>query len=149
MKKMIMSMVLTVALFIGGCATLDKAMIPEEGQVKSDTVRVVEAVAVGLASTGNPYAVPALAGSTIFAVIAGAYTNMRKKQKLADANDKAEQAKIVTESIVMAIEEVTKVPVGSGGTIGTVVKEKIEKNLRDNDAYLIGKAIIEALKEGA
>jgi hypothetical protein len=153
MKKMIMSMVLAVALFIGGCATLDTVMVPEEGKVKSDAVVMVEAVAIGLATTGNPYAVPALAGSTIFAVIAGAYTNMRKKQKLADADDKAAQAKIVTESIIMAIEEVTEVPVGGtskqGTTIGDMVKEKVEKNLRDNDAYLIGKAIIEAMKEGA
>lgn len=151
MKKMIMSILFTAALFISGCAVLDQAMVPKEGRVKSDAVVMVEAVATGLAVTPNPYAIPALAGSTIFAVIAGAYTNMRKKQALADANDKAAQAKIVTASIVHAIEEVTNVPLGSkgGATIGSKVKEKIEKNLRDNDAYLIGKAIIEAMKEGA
>jgi hypothetical protein len=154
MKKKLMtlwvSVIMSIALMVGGCAVLDKTMVPEEGKVKSDAVVMVEAVAIGLATTGNPYAVPALAGSTLFAVIAGAYTNMRKKQKLADADDKAAQAKIVTESIIRAIEEVTEVPIGgTGATIGSMVKEKVEKNLRDNDAYLIGKAIIEAMKEGA
>jgi primosomal protein N' len=123
-------------------------MIPEEGQIKSDTVVMVEAVAKGMAATGNPYAVPALAGSTLFAIIAGAYTNMRKKQKLADADDKALQAAIVTESVVKAIEEAAKVKVGKkGDTVGSLLKAKVEKNLRDNDAYLMGKAIIEAMKE--
>jgi hypothetical protein len=143
-----MVIITLVCLFIGGCAVLDKAMVPEEGKLKSDAVVMVEAVAKGLVATGNPYAVPALAGSTIFAIIAGAYTNMRKKQKLADANDKAKQAAIVTESVIMAIEEVTEVPIGgTGSTVGSLVKEKVEKNLRENDAYLIGKAIIEAMKE--
>ena len=153
MKKMIMSMVLAVALFIGGCAVLDNAMVPEEGKIKSDTVVMVEAVAKGLVATGNPYAVPALAGSTIFAIIAGAYTNMRKKQALAELGDDKEQIKIVTDSVIKAIEEVSGVAVGGasldGTTVGDLVKEKVEKNLRDNDVYLIGKAIIEALKEGA
>jgi hypothetical protein len=73
---------------------------------------------------------------------------MRKKQKLAEAGDKAAQAKVVTESIILAIEEVTEVPISNtGATIGDLVKEKVEKNLRDNDAFLIGKAIIEAMKE--
>ena len=149
MKKTLMSFVMVIAMFIGGCAVLDQAMLPEEGKVKSDTVVLVEAVAKGLVATGNPYAVPALAGSTIFAIIAGAYTNMRKKQKLSDANDKAAQAKIVTNSVVKAIEEVAGVAIlGGEKNLGDLVKEKVEKNLRDNDVYLIGKAIIEALKEG-
>jgi uncharacterized lipoprotein NlpE involved in copper resistance len=148
MKKMIMNMVLAVALFIGGCAVLDQALVPEEGKIKSDTVRVVDAVAVGLATTGNPYAVPVLAGSTLLSVVAGAYTNMRKKQALADADDKAAQAKIVTESIVMAIEDVSGTDIGQG-TIGDIIKGKVEEKLRDNDSYIIGKAIIDALKEGA
>jgi len=149
MKKFIMGYIVAVALFFGGCAVLDQTMVPEEGKVKSDAVVMVEAVANGLVATGNPYAVPALAGSTIFAIIAGAYTNMRKKQALADADDKAVQAKIVTASVIQAIEEVADVQTNaSGGTIGILVKEKVEKNLRDNDAYLIGKAIIEAMKEG-
>jgi hypothetical protein len=148
MNKMIMSMVLAVALFIGGCAVMDAALVPEEGRVKTDTQAVLEGVANGLVVTGNPYAVPVLAASTLLSVIAGAYTNMRKKQKLAEAGDKAAQAKVVTESIILAIEEVTEVPISnSGATIGDLVKEKVEKNLRDNDAFLIGKAIIEAMKE--
>lgn len=127
---------------------MDAAFIPEAGETKSDTVKVVDAVAGGLAATGNPYAVPALAGSTLLSIIAGAYTNMRKKQKLAEAGDKAEQTKVVTESIVKAIEDAQGVVINENGdTVGSVVKEKVEKNLRDNDAYLIGKAIIEAMKE--
>jgi hypothetical protein len=145
---MLMSLIVSASLFLGGCAVLDQAMIPEEGQIKSDTVVMVEAVAKGMAATGNPYAVPALAGSTLFAIIAGAYTNMRKKQKLADADDKALQAAIVTESVVKAIEEAAKVKVGKkGDTVGSLLKAKVEKNLRDNDAYLMGKAIIDAMKE--
>ncbi len=150
MKKFLMSLVLLVGLTVGGCAILDQAFIPEEGQIKSKTVAVVDAVTTGLITTGNPYAVPALAVSTILSIVAGAYTNMRKKQALADADDKAAQAKIVTESVVMAIEEVSGVAIlGGEKNLGDLVKEKVEKNLRDNDAYLIGKAIIEALKESA
>lgn len=148
MRNILISLVMTISMFLGGCTVLDQAMLPDEDKLKSDAVVMVEAVAKGLAATGNPYAVPALAGSTIFAILAGAYTNMRKKQKLADANDKAKQAAIVTESVVKAIEESAKVKIGKNGdTVGSLLKEKVEKNLRDNDAYLIGKAIIEAMKE--
>ena len=148
MKKMIMASAVSAVLFISGCATLDSVLIPEEGEIKSDTVKMVDAVAGGLAATGNPYAVPALAGSTLISIIAGAYTNMRKKQKLADADDKAAQTKIVTESIIQAIEEAAEIQIaGSEDTLGDVVKNKVEKKLRDNDAFLIGKAIIEAFKE--
>lgn len=139
--------VLAIAISIGGCAMLDDTLVPEEGQLQSDTVIMVEAIAKGLVATGNPYAVPALAGSTIFAILAGAYTNMRKKQKLADANDKAKQAAIVTGSIVDAIEQVSNVKLDKDGdTIGNVVKAEIGEKLKDNDVFLVGKAIIAAIK---
>jgi hypothetical protein len=147
MKKMIMSMVLAVALFIGGCAVLDQAMIPEEGQIKSKTVAVVDAVTTGLVTTGNPYAVPALAISTILSIVAGAYTTMRKKQEANKERTKAENYKIVAEAVVTAVEKASGYEVPNVGTVSNIIKDKVEKELRDNDAYLLGRAIIEALKE--
>jgi hypothetical protein len=145
---MLISFIMVIALFLGGCTMLDQALLPEEGKMRSDTVVMVDALAKGLAATGNPYAVPALAGSTLFAIIAGAYTNMRKKQKLDNAAESAKQSATVTESVIKAIEDASDIKIGKKGqTIGSVVKEKVSKNLRDKDAYLMGKAIIEAMKE--
>lgn len=127
---------------------MDSVFIPREGEVKSDTIKVVDGTVTGLVATGNPIAVPALALSSILSIFAGVYTNMRKKQKLAGADDKFEQSKIVTEAIVLAIEETSRVKLGDGeDTIGNVVKAAVEERLRDKEAYIIGKAIIAALKE--
>lgn len=155
MKKFLMGLIVTVSLFIGGCATLDSILIPEEGMEKPKAVVVAEGVTGVLAATGNPYAVPALAGSTIISIIAGAYTTMRKKQEVQaemrrtkGAWDKVREYKTVAEAVVGAVEEAKNVRIDDKGkTIGDYVKTKVEKNLRNKDAYLIGKAIIEAMKE--
>lgn len=139
--------VLAIAISVGGCAILDDMLIPEEGQTQSDTVKLVNGVAGVMVTTGTPLAVPALAVSTILTAIAGVYTNMRKKQKLSEADSKAEQAAIVTASIIEAIEQVSNVKIDDKeDTIGNVVKAEVEEKLKDNDIYLIGKAIIAALK---
>lgn len=148
MRNYFLGWVLGVALMFGGCAVLDSVLIPEEGRIKSDTLVVADGVTTGLVVTGNPIAVPALAISGILSVIAGVYTNMRKKQKLVAADDKYNQALIVTEAIVKAIEATASLKIAdSKDTIGDIVKAKVEEKLDDKDAYIIGKAIITALKE--
>ncbi len=148
MKKFYLSWVLGIVLMFAGCAIMDSIFIPEQGEIKSDTVKVVDGVTTGLVATGNPIAVPTLAISGVLSVIAGVYTNMRKKQKLVAADDKYEQTRIVTESIVKAIELASEIKIAGGGeTLGDVIKGNVEALLKDKDAYVIGKTIITALKE--
>jgi hypothetical protein len=152
MRNYFLGIILGVALMFSGCAVMDSILIPEEGRVKSDTVVVVDGVTTGLVATGNPIAVPALALSGILSVVAGIYTNLRKKQKLVAADDKYENTLLITEAIVKAIEETGVIKVGGvtlrgePATIGGIIKDKVESKLKDKDAYVIGKAIITALK---
>jgi hypothetical protein len=146
MKNTILTFVACIVLFVGGCAVLDSVFIPKDGEIKSDTIKVVDGTVGGLAATGNPIAIPALAISSLLSVLAGVYTNLRKKQKLVEADDKYEQTRLITEAIVQAIEESAGVKVGDDDTLGNVVKAAVEEKLKDKDAYLVGKAIISALK---
>jgi hypothetical protein len=149
MNKYLLTLVCSIAMLISGCAVLDSILIPKDGAVKSDTVMIVDGTVGGLAATGNPLAVPALALSTILSIFAGVYTNMRKKQELVVADDKYNQVRIITEAIIQAVEETAKVKLydDTGDTVGSVVKAAVEERLRDKEAYVIGKAIISALKE--
>ena len=150
MKNYVLTLVCSLALIISGCAVLDSILIPDDGEIKSDTIKIVDGTVGGLAATGNPLAVPALALSSILSIVAGVYTNMRKKQKLIVADDKYNQVRVVAEAIIKAIEESANVRLdGNDGdlTVGDYVKTKVEKELRNKEAYVIGKAIISALKE--
>lgn len=146
--------VLAIAISVGGCAVLDDMLIAPEGQAQSDTVKLVNGVAGVMVATGTPLAVPALAISTILTAIAGVYTNMRKKQKLSEADSslteadrKYQDVRTVVETIIEAIEATQDVKLSkSGTTLGELIKGKVKEDLISKDALTVGRAIIDAIK---
>jgi len=148
MKKIVVTVLLVNILFIASCATLDSMFLPKEDGSPSDTMNTVNDVNNAAVAVGGPYAIPVLAVTNLISIIAGVYTNARKKQLITKKDDVAEQTTIVVEAIVKAIEDSDTVVIDDNGTtVKDVIKEKVTDKLQKQGAYKIGKAIIDAIKD--
>ncbi len=127
MKKWIIISIL--CLTVCGCATLHTQSTDPNSWLNG-LLPVTKAVSDGAAGAGVPWA--ALSSLGLSALMAGlAAYNRNQKNKITG----------VTKAVVAAVDSL---PDELQGDIKAVVRQ----NLKDNDIYLIGKAIISGLKEG-
>ena len=152
-KMLIVMVCLLVAgcLFITGCDLWQQAADPNSGlnvgvDTTSAVVPIIAGAAVAAAVAGFPWAATVLLVTNIVSVVIGTYKNHRKNIVIGEQNEKYTNTKVTTKAIIEAIEAVGAVEINGGGTVSDVVKTKVEEKLKDKDAYLIGKAIITALK---
>ena len=154
MKKALAIIVLSCILFVTSCAALDSVFLPNEDGTPSDTMQGVQSVGAAAAAVGGPYALPVLAVTNLLTIIAGFYTNARKKQVITNKDEQLdeteklyENVQTVVEAIVKAVEDSDSVVIDDEGTtVKDVIKEKVADKLAKSDAYTIGKAIIDAIK---
>lgn len=146
----IMAMVFIAMILFSGCEAMDNFAIDGADGMPSKLDQVGGAAATAgsaLGTAGLPWGwIMASIGGACTS-IAGIYENMRKKQQLATADDKAAQTEIIMRAIIDAVETSQGVQVSEDGTnIGDIVKRIVEDNLKENDMYQVGKAVIAALK---
>lgn len=145
-------------LMLVGCAMLEKqANDPESPLSKAVTVIDTSAHAVkDAAPAAGPYGWIAGAVATVVVSATGIY-KVRQKNREIDTDGKiitAQQREFqavrdTTKAIVDAIEDVSKISMGSHGsadTIGDIVKEKVSEELKKKNLDTIGKAIITGIK---
>lgn len=143
----LMCLLVAGGLFLAGCEDVwevaaDPNSAVNVGAEAADKVLPVVAVAAAAAgAAGLPWAPIILLVTNVLSALLLVYKNHQKNVTA----DKYENVRVTTEAIVDAITEVSKVK-HEGGTVGGVVKAKIEEKLKDKDAYLIGKIVIDTLK---
>lgn len=157
MKQKILMWSVLLLLFVAGCGEFNRQVVdPNSGlnQAVTTVEHVAPVVGAGAAASGLPigWIVASVAGalSSLIAV----YKNHQKKliiDKDIDyengLNEDLANIEITTSSIVDAIEAVANAEMKDGKLLGDVVKARVENELKDNEAYRVGKAIIAGLKE--
>lgn len=148
MNRKLLALVLLLSIFIGGCAALDNFFLNEDGTVKADIDKFVDGVegagaAVGAVGVPIGYVVSGIAASV--GSLLGVYAKMRKGQQ--EAEDAGAETRVVLKAVVEAIEATKDVRIEPDGpTLEEMVKKLVKEKLSEKDAYLIGKALIAALK---
>ena len=153
--KIVLVGVVILLCSLMGCEGLFQEVVdPNSGlNVGVDiTSEIIPAIAIGATTaiaTGLPWAAIVLLVTNVASVIVGVYKNYRKNIIIGEQDSLYINTKETTKAIIEAIEDVGGIttPGATGGdTIGDVVKNKIEEKLKSKDYYLVGKAIITALK---
>ena len=151
-KIMIMMLLCMSFAFLGCNELIQEAADPNSGlNVGVDAVsNIIPAVAAGAgaaAAAGLPWAAIVLLATNVVSVVIGTYKNHRKNIVIDEQDELYINTKVTTRAIIEAIEDVGGMTVSGGSeTVGDVIKGKVEEKLKDKDYYLIGKAIITALK---
>ena len=147
MKLSLWVVVSILLLVVAGCAALDQVFLPHADGTPSDTVTAVDQFGKEIVASGVPWAAPVAGICTIFGLIAGVYGKMRGQQAAA-VSDKNAQLIAVADAVVNAIEAISPVVIDAKGTtVGDILKPEVKKNLQDRDMYIVGKALITALKK--
>jgi len=147
MKKIVFAALFV--LLIAGCDSLTRSVADPNSSLNTavNTVGgIAPAVGAGATATGTPIGMLIGLITTIVATVIGVYNNHKKKIVIGGKDSELNNITTTTKAIVDAIEALSDIPVGSGETIGDVVKSKVSENLKDKEAYKIGKAIIAGLK---
>ena len=112
----------------------------------SNIIPAVAAGAGAAAAAGLPWAAIVLLATNVVSVVVGIYKNHRKNIVIDEQDELYINTKVTTRAIIEAIEDVGGIKVSEEETIGGIIKGKVEEKLKDKDYYLIGKAVITALK---
>lgn len=151
MKNLIVALLLCLLVAgVAGCELAGQVVDPNSSlNVAVDTAaKIAPAVAAGAgaaAAAGFPWAACVLLVTNIVSVAIGVYKNHQKNITIGEQDSKYNNTKVTTKAIVEAIEAVGEID-HEDTTVGDIIKEKVEEKLKDKDYYLIGKAVITALK---
>ena len=148
MRRVFLLSLLLVLLVIAGCNEWYLAVgDPNSGlnRTMDATTDIADAVAVGATASGTPIGLLIGMIATGISAIGGIYNNYRKNIVIRGKDARLHNNIVTTKAIVDAIESVSELHVGSS-TLGKVVKSEVKKKLLDEEAYRIGKAVIDSLK---
>ena len=117
----------------------------------NQTVEAIETIAPAIttAATTTGTSVGLVIGgiATAISALIGVYNNYKKNIVIDEKDAHLKNTTTTTKAIVSAVEKLSSVEVGAEGkTVGEIVKSEVKINLKDSDAYKIGKAIINGLK---
>ena len=151
MKKLLFVVVLSI-IMLTGCAQL-ASQVKDDSSTLNKTVDTASQAAIGVNAAGTaataaglPWGwILTLAGGLV-TVATGEYRNYKKKLVITEQGEDYDAVAMTTKAIVDAIERLGSVPVRDSGSVADVVKAKVSDELKNNDIYKIGKAVISGLK---
>ena len=146
--SLIIASILFILSTIAGCDQAYQDITDANSPLNQAADRVSQVapvVGAGAKATGTPWGAGVFLGTTILSALLGVYSTYRKNIVIDQRDSEYQNIETTTKAIVAAIEKVSEVPLGEG-TVGDTVKAEVKKQLQDNQAYKVGKAIISGLK---
>ena len=152
-RKRLLTIAALSIITIGGCDAFYRQSADPNSNL-SKTLTTVETAADAAAKAGAaagtagiPYGWIVAAIGTALSSAIGAYKNKTKNKIIADEASKYIDLETTARGVIAAVEAVKNTPATADKTVGEIIKSEVEDQLKNREAYLIGRAIINALKQ--
>lgn len=148
MRKFVIISILVFVTLLAGCEVLDGLMMASDPNSMAPMEQVGAIAQKGgavAATVGFPWGIVVSSVGSAVGGICAVYTNMRKKQKATE--DKSKDIEAALSAVIEAVEASKDVVVKEDGTkVDQIIKKLVKEKLEEKHIYVIGKAIISAIK---
>lgn len=151
MRKVLAVLLFSLLIWSASCTIFEQAA-RDPNSVLNQTVDAVEPASIAVRDTAPAAGPVGWAIGLAAALLTGGIGTYKSYRSSVQANNKCEQVKEVTRSVIAAIDAVSSIPLSKDvapsrdGTLGGAVKMKVSEVLQANDLDVIGKAVISELK---